>query len=83
MCSQRSGSLEDLIAESRRIQDALIRVAVKLDIFADQLAEEAAKLREVTADGRVPDSEAAQDDAAGGASGGSDGRTPTTGGGES
>ncbi len=84
MCSSRDKkqSIDDLIAESRRIQDALIRVVVKLDVFADQLSAEAAKLQEVT-DGRVPDSEAASHDADDQASGSEDGGTTAVGGGGS
>lgn len=40
--------LDKLIEESRRIQQELMRTVVRLDVFADQLAEEVAKLRETT-----------------------------------
>lgn len=74
--------LDDLIAESRRIQDALIRVVVKLDIFAEQLSGEAAKLQGVVDDERVPEGEAAPDDGPGRAPGTTDSGTKGDGGGE-
>ena len=49
--------IEDLIAESRRIQDSLVRVVIKLDVFVDQLREEVSRLQEAT-DERIPEGEA-------------------------
>jgi hypothetical protein len=44
----KKNDFEELIAESRRIREELIRTAGRLDGFVAQLAAEAEKLRNIT-----------------------------------
>lgn len=51
MVTEKKRDVDDLVAESRRIRDEFLRMVARLDVFASQLAEEAAKLHEATGDG--------------------------------
>ncbi len=50
MTTVKKERITDLLEESQRLRDMLIKTVGRLDIFTDQLLEEASKLREATED---------------------------------
>jgi hypothetical protein len=48
IATEANRDLDDLIAESQRIRDELIRTVARLEVFTMQLAEEVSKLSNAT-----------------------------------